>query len=110
MNETTARGRALIPQQRRSIMKRILIAAAALALIGAAGTPASAQVYLGADPGGVGVAVGPVGVGIGPDYWGYRHHRYYRDYAYAEPECRAVRERIVTHHGRVIWRTHRTCD
>ena len=40
-------------------MKRILIAAAALALIGAAATPASAQVYLGADPGGVGVAVGP---------------------------------------------------
>ena len=56
-------------------MKRILIAAAALALIGAAATPASAQVYLGADPGGVGVAVGPVGVGVGPDYWGYRHHR-----------------------------------
>jgi hypothetical protein len=90
-------------------MKRILIAAAALALIGAVVTPASAQVYLGADPGGVGVAVGPVGVGVGPDYWGYRHHRYYRDYAYA-PECRTFRERIVTHHGRVIWRTHRTCD
>jgi hypothetical protein len=89
-------------------MKRILFAAAALAVIGAAATPASAQVYLGADPGGVGVQVGPLGVGVGPDYW-REHPRYYRDYAYA-PECRMVRERIVTPHGHVIWRTHRDCD
>lgn len=88
-------------------MKKLMFGVAAAALF-AAFTPANAQVYLGADPGGVGVAVGPVGIGVGPDYWGW-HHRYWRDYAYA-PECRVVRERIVTRHGHVIWRTRRDCD
>ena len=86
-------------------MKRILFAAAALAMLGAA--PASAQVWAGADPGGVGVQVGPFAAGVGPDYWGYPH-RYWRDYAYAP--CRSVRERIVTRRGNVIYRVHRVCD
>jgi hypothetical protein len=92
-------------------MKRILIAAAALAMVGAV-TPAAAQVYVGADPGGVGVNVGPVGIGVGPDYWTPPfHHRYWRDYAYySGPECRTVRTRIVTPHGNIIWRTRRVCD
>jgi hypothetical protein len=90
-------------------MKKLIFGVAAAALFGAVAlTPASAQVYVGADPGGVGVQVGPFGVGVGPDYWGW-HHRYWRDYAYA-PECREVRERIVTPHHHVIWRTRRVCD
>jgi hypothetical protein len=89
-------------------MKRILFAAAAVAAIGIA-APASAQVYVGADPGGVGVNVGPVGVGVGPDYWNPPyHHRYGREYAY-EP-CHSIRTRIVTPHGHIIWRTRRVCD
>jgi len=87
-------------------MKRLLLGVAVMALF-AAFTPANAQVYLGADPGGVGVQVGPFGVGVGPDYWGY--HPGWRDYAYA-PECRIERERIVTRHHHVIWRTRRVCD
>jgi hypothetical protein len=91
-------------------MKRILFAAVTLAIVGAV-TPAGAQVYVGADPGGVGVNVGPFGVGVGTDYWSPPyHHRYWRDYAYAPPECRAVRTRIVTPHGHIIWRTRRVCD
>ena len=83
-------------------MKRVLFAIAALAIASASLTPANAQVWLGADPGGVGVQVGPIGAGVGPDYWGY-HHRY-RDYAYSD--CR--RERIVTPSGSEIIRTR--CD
>ncbi len=93
-------------------MKRLLFGVAAAALF-AAFTPANAQVYLGADPGGVGVQVGPLGVGVGPDYWGdpyWRHRQWREDYAYAAPECRIVRQRIVTRHGHVIWRTRRDCD
>lgn len=89
-------------------MRKMLEIAAAAVLVFAA-APASAQVYLGADPGGVGVQVGPVGVGVGPDYWGY-HHRYSRDYASVEPYCHGVRTRIVTRAGDVIWRTRRVCD
>lgn len=89
-------------------MKRILFAAAAVVVLGAI-APANAQVYLGADPGGVGVQVGPLGVGVGPDYWG--GHRYWREhYAYAGPECRIVRTRVETPSGRLIWRTRRVCD
>jgi hypothetical protein len=87
--------------------KRLLsvLAAAVLGMtaLGAA-TPASAQVYLGADPRGVGVQVGPFGFGVGPDYWGYRHD----PYAYAG-DCRTIRERIVTPSGRVIFRTRDVC-
>ena len=51
-------------------MKKLLFAAAAATALFAA-APANAQVYLGADPGGVGVQVGPLGVGVGD--WRYRH-------------------------------------
>ncbi|MGH6665462.1 MAG: hypothetical protein ACREB2_11255 [Pseudolabrys sp.] len=89
-------------------MKRLLIAAATLAAM-AVMAPASAQVFVGADPGGVGVQVGPVGAGIGPRWdHGYYHHRYWHDYAYAG-DCRVVRTRIVTPHGHVIWRSRREC-
>jgi len=88
-------------------MKRILFALSALAMAGAASlTSANAQVYLGADPGGVGVQVGPLGAGIGPRYY----HRYWHDYAYAPGECRVIRERIVTPSGDVIFRSRRICD
>ena len=87
-------------------MKKLLFAAIAVVTLGMA-IPANAQVFVGADPGGAGVRVGPFGVGIGPDYWGGR--RYYRDYAYA-PTCRLVHTRIMTPSGRIIWRTHRECD
>ncbi len=87
-------------------MKRMFLAAAALAITGAAAlAPANAQ--------GVGVQVGPVGVGVGAGpYWddGY-HHRYWRghDYAYAS-DCRVIRDRIETPSGRVIFKTRRFCD
>jgi len=87
-------------------MKKLLFAAIAAVTLGIA-IPASAQVFVGADPGGAGVRVGPFGVGVGPDYWG--GPRYYRDYAYA-PGCRLVHTRIMTPSGHVIWRTHRQCD
>jgi len=93
-------------------MKRLLLNVAAATATLAALTAADAQVYVGADPGGVGVQVGPLGVGVGPDYWGGPpyHHRYLRDYAYAEPGCRVVRTRIVTPRGHVIWRVRHDCD
>jgi hypothetical protein len=98
-------------------MRKLLFAtAAAAALVAAA--PASAQVYVGADPGGAGVRVGPFAFGIGPDY-GWRDpywDRRYRDpywrngyYAYGT-DCPLIRERIVTASGRVIFRTRPACD
>ena len=48
-------------------MKKLLIAASAVAMIAAA-APASAEIWAGADPGGVGVQVGPFGVGVGPRF------------------------------------------
>jgi len=89
-------------------MKRILFAVSAFAIASAAAlTPANAQVYLGADPGGAGVQVGPVGAGA---YWDGRYHdRYSRDYGYAR-DCRVTRERIVTPSGREIFRSRRICD
>src|SRR5215510_5673391 len=44
----------------------LFIGAAAAALVAAA--PASAQVYMGGDPGGVGVRAGPFAFGAGPGY------------------------------------------
>jgi hypothetical protein len=85
-------------------MKKLLFGAAAAALLVAA-VPASAQVFLGGDPGGVGVQVGPFGLGVGPRYGWYGD-----DYAYAGPDCPLVRERVVTPSGRVIYRTYRACD
>ena len=89
-------------------MKKLLFAAAATAALTAA-APASAQVYVGADPWGAGVRVGPLGFGVGPAYgW---HDPYWRNgyYAYGA-ECRLIRQRIVTPSGRVIFRSQRVCD
>jgi hypothetical protein len=85
-------------------MRKLLsVAAVAVALCAAA--PANAQVYVGADPGGVGVQVGPFGVGVGPN-WRYRHG--WHDAYYSD--CRSVRERIVTPSGNVIYQSRRVCD
>ena len=92
-------------------MKTLLFAGVAAATIGLA-VPASAQFYAGAEPGGVGVRVGPFGVGVGPAYdWGYRHRwgDSYAAYNYAG-DCRVVRERVMTPSGRIIIRTQRICD
>ena len=59
-------------------MRNLLMAAATGALLVVA-VPASAQVYMGADPGGAGVQVGPFGFGVGPRYdydrWGGNDER-----------------------------------
>jgi hypothetical protein len=98
-------------------MNRLLIAGlAAGALL--ATSPASAQVGFSADPWGAGVQVGPFGFGVGPRYddhyyggpyrWGGPR---YEGYAYMPgADCRTVRERTVTRHGNVVYRTHRMCD
>ncbi len=87
-------------------MRKLVFAAAAVVALAAA-VPASAQVYLGADPGGAGVQVGPFGFGVGPRY-GYRD--YGPDYyAYGRADCRVVRERIETPSGRMIVKTRRVC-
>jgi hypothetical protein len=71
------------------------------AIAGAAAlTPANAQ--------GIGVQVGPFGAGVGV-YDGPYHHRYWHDYAYS-PDCRVIRERIVTPSGRILFKTRRVCD
>ena len=85
-------------------MRNLLLAVATGALLVAA-VPASAQVYMGADPGGAGVQVGPFGFGVGPRY-GWRGDEYY---AYGAADCPLVRERIITRDGQVIYRTHRVC-
>ena len=83
-------------------MKKLLFAVVAAATLGVV-APASAQLYAGAGPGGVGVQVGPFGAGVGPA-WG----PWYGAYGYAG-DCRLVRERIVTPSGRRMIRTHRVC-
>jgi len=90
-------------------MKTLLFAAATAAALVVA-TPASAQFYAGADPGGVGVQVGPFGVGVGPRYDRWDRHPTDGYYAYSRADCRLMRERIETPSGRVIFRTHRICD
>jgi hypothetical protein len=87
-------------------MRKLLFATAAAAALVVA-VPASAQVYLDADPGGAGVQVGPFGFGVGPRYG----RDYWRDdyYAYGG-DCRVIRERVITPSGREIFRTHRICD
>ena len=80
-------------------MKRILFAASALAIAGAATlTPANAQ---------IGVQVGPFGVGIGGPYW---DGRYYHAYDYVPGDCRLIRERVITPSGNVIFHSRRVCD
>ena len=94
-------------------MKKLLIAASAVAMLAIATVPASADFYAGAGPSGVGVQVGPFGVGVGPRF---SHDPYWRDgyrdgyYAYGAAECRIVRERTVTPSGRVIITRQRICD
>jgi hypothetical protein len=98
------------PNERRTAMKKLLIATTVAAAALLTTLPASAQFYAGADPGGVGVQVGPLGVGVGPRYgW---HDGYYTDGygAYGAGECRVIRERIVTPSGRAIHQTRRICD
>jgi len=97
-NPRSARALVLTGEPKEDAMKRLLFAAVAFAALVAA-APASA--------GGVGVRVGPLGVGVGPSY-----DPYWRDhhYGYGAADCRVFRERIVTPSGRVIFRTHRTCD
>jgi hypothetical protein len=92
-------------------MRKLLFALAAGAALVAV-VPASAQVYFGADPGGVGVQVGPFGAGAGPRYDGWRgdYGPEYRAYGQAyEPGCRVTRERIETPSGRVIFQSRRVC-
>jgi len=79
-------------------MRKLLVGALAAGAIAIAAVPASAEIWAGADEGGVGVRVGPLGVG--PDYaW---RDRYYG--------CRMVSERTITPSGRVIVERHRICD
>jgi hypothetical protein len=88
-------------------MRNLLISGVAALTLGAAAlTPASAQVYFGAEPGGAGVQVGPFGFGVGPRYDRWREPAW----RYRDDGCRMVRERIETPSGRVIFRTHRECD
>jgi hypothetical protein len=91
-------------------MKKLLTAAAVAAATLVTAVPASAQFYAGADPGGVGVQLGPFGVGVGPRY-GWHDRDYNRGYrSYGAGDCRVIRQRIVTPGGRVIFRTRRICD
>ena len=90
-------------------MKKFLIATALAAGAIVTAVPASAQVFIGADPYGAGVQVGPFGVGVGPRFDWHSRYRDYDYYAYAPRQCRIVRERFVTPSGRVIIRRHRNC-
>jgi hypothetical protein len=89
-------------------MKKLLIAASAVAMLAIASVPASADFYAGAGPSGVGVQVGPFGVGVGPRFSG---DPYWRDgyHAYGSADCRIVRQRTVTPSGRVIITRERVC-
>jgi hypothetical protein len=92
--------------RKEDAMRKLAFAAAAAAALVVA-VPASAQVYLGADPGGAGVQVGPFGFGVGPRY-GYRDYgpEYY---AYGSADCRVVKERIHTPSGQIVIKTRRVC-
>lgn len=92
-------------------MKSLLFGVVAAAMLSLT-VPASAQFYVGADPGGAGVQVGPFGAGVGPAYehrWGHRWGGPYAAYGYAG-DCRVIRERIMTPSGRLIFKTRRICD
>jgi hypothetical protein len=88
-------------------MKKLLIATAVAGTALFTALPASAQFYAGADPGGVGVQVGPFGVGVGPRFAPGPYTDGY--YASGAGDCRIVRERVVTPSGRVIFKRHRVC-
>jgi hypothetical protein len=89
-------------------MKKLLIAASAVAMLAIASVPASADFYAGAGPSGVGVQVGPLGIGVGPRF---SDGPYWRDgyQAYGYGDCRIVRQRTVTPSGRVIITRERVC-
>jgi hypothetical protein len=92
-------------------MKKLVLGVVAAATLGLA-APASAQVWGGVGPGGVGVQVGPFGAGVGPAYgWGPhdRWHGAYGAYGFAG-ECRVIRERMITPSGRRVIRTRQICD
>ncbi|MEA2906040.1 MAG: hypothetical protein QOC56_2498 [Alphaproteobacteria bacterium] len=81
-------------------MKNVLFCLiSATAMVSA--TPASAQFWFDA---------GPVAVRVGPPAWGWRPHRWVRDYAYVVPHCRVIRERIRRPNRRVIVREREICD
>jgi hypothetical protein len=83
-------------------MKKFLLLAA-MSVTLAATIPASAQVYLDADPGNVGNRLDD------PNYgWPNSHWRRGYD-AYARGECRVIRERVVTSDGRVIYVPREIC-
>ncbi len=83
-------------------MKKFLLLAA-MSVTLAATIPASAQVYLDADPGNVGNRLDD------PNYgWPNSHWRRGYD-AYARGECRVIRERVVTSDGRVIYVAREIC-
>ena len=87
-------------------MKKLLIGAVAATGLAIASVPASAEFYAGADPGGVGVQVGPFGVGVGPRFAGVIHDHYRGYYAYG---------RRLPHHPRADRyaerpRDHRNAD
>jgi hypothetical protein len=83
------------------MMKKLLFALIAAATIVVA-APASAQVWI--DTGPFAARIGP------PPPWGWRHRPWVREYAYAVPACRVIRERIRTPRGRIIIREREVCD
>jgi hypothetical protein len=92
-------------------MTKLLFVGVALAAVALA-TPASAQVFIGADNGGAGVQLGPLGVGVGPRFSDdrYYHRRGYDSNAYYANDCRMIRSRVVTRNGHVTYRTRRICN
>jgi hypothetical protein len=83
-------------------MKKIMLAAIAGVLMAA---PASAQVYFGAGPGGVGAQVGPFGFGVGPQY-DYYYGRDYGWYGYpheAGAFAYAPRQRLHRRSGTTVY-------
>ncbi|MEJ2379342.1 MAG: hypothetical protein P8Y71_29470 [Pseudolabrys sp.] len=91
-------------------MKKILLGLVVGGVFGIA-APASAQVFLGTDSGGVGMQLGPVGVGVGPGFSDdrYYHRRGYDADARYEGDCRLIRSRVVTRSGHMRYRTRRVC-
>src|SRR5262249_55599352 len=85
--------------KRRGAMKCLMICLMlAVTIVGA--TPANAQFWFGA---------GPVALRVGPPPPWWRRHYVVRDYAYVEPACRFIRERIRRPNGRVVVREREIC-
>jgi hypothetical protein len=82
-------------------MRNLFLALTTVVALGAS-TPAPAQVYFGADPGGVGAQVGPFGFGVGPRYEPRYERRHWRD--------REVYRRHWAPRDRVIVRRYRDWD